>query len=140
VKRRWIAALVAALALLLGVVLANGQTAPPAAAPATENPATEPTNGGSGVEEGKGGNPETAEQAETTDARLEALAEARANGTLRVETATLGSSPAPGWAGEFVVNRTADDWEPAVATDPNAPYVYVVTTRYAVKPCKGNCP
>jgi len=147
VRRRWIAAVVAALVLLLVVVLTNGQSPPPpAAAPTTENPATEPASQESGTqepssEEGKGGNPEAAEQAETTDTRLEALAEARANGTLGVDPTALQASPAPGWAGEYVVSRTADDWEPAVATDPHAPYVYVVTTRYgAGKPCKGNCP
>jgi hypothetical protein len=94
-----------------------------------------------GEEEGRGGNPEAAEQVETTDRRLEALHEARRNGTLGVDTAALAAAPAAGWAGEYVVNRRADDWEPAVAADPNAPFVYVVTTRYGVgKPCQGNCP
>jgi hypothetical protein len=94
-----------------------------------------------GDEEGRGGNPEAAEQVETTDRRLEALHEARRDGTLAVDTSALGTSAATGWAGEYVVNKRADDWEPAVAADPKAPYVYVVTTRYgAGKPCKGNCP
>lgn len=36
--------------------------------------------------------------------------------------------------------RTDDDWEPAVAADPAAPYVYILTTRYGgKKACKG-CP
>jgi hypothetical protein len=40
-----------------------------------------------------------------------------------------------------VVDQTKDDWEPAIATDPNAPYVYLLTTRYGEpKPCPGNCP
>jgi BNR/Asp-box repeat len=138
VKRRWIAALVAVLVLLLVVVLANRQTPPPSASPATESATThEP----SAEDTGKGGNPEAAEQAETTDQRLAAAAAARAAGTFSVDTAALQSSPAPGWAGEYVVDPKADDWEPAVATDPNAPWAYVVTTRYGVpKPCKGNCP
>jgi hypothetical protein len=147
VKRRWIAAVVAALALLLVVVLANRQAPSPQAAPATENAATEPAAEETGTqepgaeEEGRGGNPEAAEQAETTEKRLEAVAAAKAAGTLGVDTTALASTPAAGWAGEYVVDRRADDWEPAVATDPHDPWVYVVTTRYGVpKPCKGNCP
>jgi len=49
--------------------------------------------------------------------------------------------PAPGWAGEQVMNREADDWEPAVAADPNAPYVYVLHNRYGGQPaCAKGCP
>jgi hypothetical protein len=49
--------------------------------------------------------------------------------------------PAPGWAGEQVMNREADDWEPAVAADPNAPYVYVLHNRYGGQPaCARGCP
>lgn len=138
-RRGWIAAVVAVLVLLLVVVVANRQTPPPAASRAAEDPSTsqEPNS----QEEGKGGNPEAAEQSETTDMRLEAVAGARAAGTFGVDTNALQSSPTAGWAGEYVVNAKADDWEPAVATDPNAPWAYVVTTRYGVpKPCKGNCP
>ena len=36
----------------------------------------------------------------------------------------------PGWAGEQAISPTADDWEPAIAADPNSPYVYLLTTRY----------
>ena len=103
-KRRWIAAVVAALVLLVVVVLANRQSPPPVAAPTTGNPATEPTSEEPsteepGDEEGKGGNPEAAEQAETTDKRLAAVAEAKADGTIGVDTASLQVSPARGWAG-----------------------------------------
>ena len=147
-KRRWIAAVVAALVLLLVVVLANRQSPPTRAAGSTESSATEePTAEEPGAqepsaeEEGKGGNPEAAEQAETTDKRLAAVAAAKANGTLGVDTSALQAAPAQGWSGEYVVDRKADDWEPAVATDPSDPWVYVVTTRYGVpKPCQGNCP
>src|SRR4029079_8034811 len=69
------------------------------------------------------------------------LHEAQNDGTLAVDTAALATAPAAGWAGEYVVNKRAHDWEPAGAADPNAPYFYVVTTRYGVgKPCQGNCP
>src|SRR4029453_1187744 len=50
--------------------------------------------------------------------------------------------PAPGWVGSQLLNATADDWEPAVATDPAAPYVYLLTTRYGGQPpgCSKQCP
>ncbi|MDP9185160.1 MAG: hypothetical protein M3O29_05785 [Actinomycetota bacterium] len=145
-SRRLFAFAAALLAIVLVVAVATRRSASPPATSAApseqqEPGAGEPALGEAGSEEGHGGNPEAAEQAESTEKRLEALAEARANGTLGVDTAALASSPAAGWAGEYVVDRKADDWEPAVAADPNAPYVYVVTTRYGVgKPCKGNCP
>ncbi len=46
-----------------------------------------------------------------------------------------------GWTGEQLLGSTKDDdWEPAVATDPVAPYVYVLTTRYSGKKACSNCP
>jgi hypothetical protein len=47
----------------------------------------------------------------------------------------------PGWTGETLFGSKAnDDWEPAVAADPSAPFVYILTTRYGgLKACK-NCP
>src|SRR5438445_5580526 len=55
--------------------------------------------------------------------------------------ASTSSRPTPGWVGERVVNRYVDDWEPAIATDPNAPYVYITTTRYGQpKTCSSHCP
>lgn len=119
------------------------QDAPPPAASSTPSEQSGPGQGEPvpGEGEGRGGNPEAVEQLETTEKRLDALAEARMDGTLAVDASSLVTAPAAGWAGEYVVNKRADDWEPAVAADPNAPYVYVVTTRYGVgKPCKGNCP
>ena len=48
---------------------------------------------------------------------------------------------AAGWAGEQLMDAAADDWEPAVAADPSAPWVYLLSTRYgSTKPCPGNCP
>ena len=39
------------------------------------------------------------------------------------------------------MNPGTDDWEPAIAADPNDPFVYIITTRYGEpKPCSGNCP
>jgi hypothetical protein len=75
-----------------------------------------------------------------TEQRLEALADAKAAGTFANGARILGD-PASGWTGERLMNRGTDDWEPAVATDPNAPFVYLLATRYGTpKPCPGNCP
>ncbi len=96
-----------------------------------------------GEEEGKGGAAEAAEQAQEAAERLEAWNEAKAAGTLRVNQAEVAAAAAPaaGWAGEQVFSTTADDWEPAIAADPNAPYVYVLTTRYTGPTACGNkCP
>jgi hypothetical protein len=75
-----------------------------------------------------------------TAARLDALAQAKANG--KFGSAASTKSPTTGWAGSTLLNPTADDWEPATAADPAAPYVYVLTTRYGVNPpdCASKCP
>ncbi len=83
---------------------------------------------------------EAQEQQQTTDQRLDALREAVAAGEFGNREPIQGA-PAPGWTGQRLMNRSTDDWEPAVAADPNAPFVYLVTTRYGEpKPCPGNCP
>jgi hypothetical protein len=91
-------------------------------------------------EEARGGAEELQEQQEATERRLEALREARADGKFgqRLRIAHLASST---WLGERVVDPKVDDWEPAVAADPNSSFVYLLTTRYGEpKPCPGNCP
>lgn len=50
------------------------------------------------------------------------------------------NSPAPGWVGESVVDPVQDDWEPAIAFDPNGTYAYLLTTRYSAPKACGNCP
>jgi hypothetical protein len=96
-------------------------------------------SGVAGLGRAPGETEERLEQRLTTDMRLDALREARAEGTFgRRESVVLAA--APGWAGEQLMNVPTDDWEPAIAADPNAPFVYMVTTRYAPKPCPGNCP
>lgn len=96
---------------------------------------------GRGEEGGRGGlAEELEEQTEGTEHRLEALAAAKSKGTFGKKV-RVRAAPVAGWAGERVVDVTADDWEPAIAADPNAPFVYLITTRYgAAKPCPGNCP
>jgi hypothetical protein len=66
-----------------------------------------------------------------TAERLEALAKAKANGTFGGGAAT--TNPANGWVGSRLLNAPTDDWEPAVAADPSAPYVYLLTTRYGTR-------
>ncbi len=82
------------------------------------------------------------ENDDTTTARLNALQEARSAGTFGAAATQLSSPFAtPGWTGEQLMNRKTDDWEPAVATDPNAPYIYILTTRYGQpKTCSSHCP
>jgi hypothetical protein len=87
-------------------------------------------------------NPEAAEQGEQAQEKLEAWQEAEEQGIVGQArpTGAAATLAAVGWAGEQAVDPVADDWEPAIATDPNAPYVYTLVTRYAAKPCPGNCP
>jgi hypothetical protein len=124
-QARMTAGLVTALAI---VVVASAVTLAVMAPSAIDGPGRAP-----------GGIEERLEQRLTTDLRVDALREARAEGTFgRRERVVLAA--APGWAGEQVMNVGTDDWEPAIAADPNAPFVYMLTTRYAPKPCPGNCP
>jgi hypothetical protein len=96
--------------------------------------------GVSGPGRAPGGADERLEQKLTTDLRIQALREARADGDFgRRQTAVVAASP--GWTGEQLMGATTDDWEPAVAADPGSGYVYLITTRYGEpKPCPGNCP
>jgi hypothetical protein len=83
---------------------------------------------------------EKEEQEERTSERLEALVAARAADTLGI-TERITRLPAPGWAGEQIVNRRGDDWEPAIAADPAAPYVYILHNRFGGEPaCPNSCP
>jgi hypothetical protein len=100
--------------------------------------ATGPPIGGQG--RAPGGPSERLEQGLTTDLRLDALRDARAAGRFGRVQAIQGAA-APGWTGEQLMNARTDDWEPAIAADPDAPFVYLLTTRYGEpKPCPGNCP
>ena len=89
---------------------------------------------------------EREEQAESVEHRVEAWQAAKREGVAGQKKPTKyvagpTAAAATGWVGEFPIDVAADDWEPAIAADPNAPFVYVLTTRYAAdKPCPGNCP
>ena len=83
---------------------------------------------------------ERLEQAVATADRLQARDQAIAAGRFGTRQPVV-REPAPGWEGERLVSGVRDDWEPAVATDPSDPYVYILTTRLGYpKPCPGNCP
>ena len=85
---------------------------------------------------------EAAEQGEGVQRRREAFEAADAvgaagqAGTRSYVEAAAGTT---GWVGEIPISATADDWEPAIATD-SASRVFLLTTRYGAKPCSGNCP
>jgi hypothetical protein len=89
---------------------------------------------------GRAGSEEAQEEQTLTSERLSALAQARRNGTFG-RTAPATTNAATGWNGSRLLNATTDDWEPAVAADPNAPYAYLLTTRYGQpKTCSSHCP
>lgn len=87
-------------------------------------------------------NPEAAEQGEQAEEKNEAFEVAKEKGIAGQSrpTGAAAAAAAAGWAGEQPVDNVADDWEPAIATDPSAPWVYTLVTRYGDKPCPGNCP
>jgi hypothetical protein len=91
-------------------------------------------------EAGRGGAEEVVHEQQETEERLDAYDEALSNGTFGgVQPRITGA--APGWSGSQLMKPNTDDWEPAVATDPKAPYVYIITTRYGEpKTCSSHCP
>ena len=119
--RRWVILLGIAAALTGAVGLSHGTTPASSAA--------------------RGGSTDAQEQDQITAERLDALAAARASGKFGAKAAST-VRPATGWVGSRLLNAPTDDWEPAVATDPSAPYVYLLTTRYGVNPpgCSSHCP
>jgi hypothetical protein len=77
----------------------------------------------------------------TTEARTNALASAEAAGAFGSGSQPTDDSATSGWTDEQVVNPNVDDWEPAVATDPHAPFIYILTTRYGTgATCQAHCP
>jgi hypothetical protein len=136
------AAVVASICLLaLGMtfgVLRNG-IGPGSSASST---ATESDRGqGEGVGGAERSGSESADAQQETSERLQATADARVNGTFGGTGTVTSSSPTAGWTGSQLLNANTDDWEPAVAADPGAPYVYLLTTRYGQpKTCSSHCP
>jgi hypothetical protein len=132
--RRW-------FALLLPLVLVAAACSSRTSASPTVNAAPSHETGNSDAGRGDGGAGGGSEEDATTATRLDALAQARAAGTFGNNRQATTNGAATGWAGEQVVNPNVDDWEPAVATDPHAPYIYILTTRYGQPaPCQSHCP
>jgi hypothetical protein len=142
--------LIAGLGIFLAIVLAVVLRPHDDGAVETTQPAASVDTGESGEaeaeseeefegEEGRGGATEAQEEAEVTEKRLEALAEAKAEGRFGQKIAAT-TAPATGWVGSRALSSNFDDWEPAVATDPKAPYIYLLTTRYAERDCGVHCP
>lgn len=125
-RSRWVAGAVALTVVASSVWLAVTTPGRPRAAGASARSAAPAL--------GKTGEDETGETLE----RLTALLDAKNAGTVgRIEP--VRRDPAPGWVGARIVHPSHDDWEPAVAADPNAPWVYVAVTRYGAPLCAG-CP
>lgn len=127
----------------LALVLVSGCTGSTPDGPATVGRATATTSG-SGPEHraggGRAGDDEVTEEAELTDERLDAFEAARGSGDVGAGL-PIDNGPATGWHGERLLNPRTDDWEPAIAADPKAPYVYMLTTRYGEpKTCPQHCP
>jgi hypothetical protein len=72
--------------------------------------------------EARGGSEEADLEQQETAERLQAFADARANGTFGTPFVAT-TTPTAGWTGSRLLNPATDDWEPAVAADPHAPYV-----------------
>jgi BNR repeat-like domain len=90
--------------------------------------------------EARAGAEEGNDEANLTASRLEAFHQAKSDGRFTGKI-TATTSPATGWAGSTLLNSATDDWEPAVAADPRAPHVYLLTTRYGQpKTCSSHCP
>jgi hypothetical protein len=115
------------------VVVAAGATlflrtrnAPAAAAASTADQHDEPTS--------EGQDSEALEEGGDPDAAAENHA-----GTIRIRRRILDPSAfaAAGWAGEVQIAND-DTWEPYVAADPSAPYVYALYNRYGIT-CQ-HCP
>jgi hypothetical protein len=135
-RRKPLVLLLSASALILAAALVSSLLTPDTVAVAPQRAATRDSTARAAD------NPVAEELADSTAQRQEAYAAAVAAGTNVVQSDPALSTPAAGWTGEQVVDRTADDWEPAVATDPNAPYVYIAVTRISPFPtdCTGHCP
>jgi len=140
-RRLVLVGLILVAALVAGTLIEHAHHSD-AARPAAE-PAAEASEEAEAAPEAEGRTPsdEAAEEAEQTAERIEAMQAAKASGDFGTKVAAT-TSPATGWVGSRVLNAATDDWEPAVGTDPAAPNVYMLTTRYGVDPpgCEKQCP
>ena len=82
---------------------------------------------------GRAGSLEALDEGQLTAQRVDALVRAQSRGAFGAP-AKPKTQPASGWVGSRLLSANTDDWEPAVATDQKAPWVYLLTTRYGVVP------
>ena len=89
----------------------------------------------------RAGSLEAEDGGQLTAQRVDALVQAQSRGAFGLP-AKPTTQPAGGWVGSRLLSANTDDWEPALATDPKAPWVYLLTTRYGVVPpgCTAHCP
>jgi BNR repeat-like domain len=89
----------------------------------------------------RAGSLEAQDEGQLTAQRVDALVQAQSRGAFGVP-AKPTTQPAGGWVGSRLLSANTDDWEPALATDPKAPWVYLLTTRYGVVApgCTAHCP
>src|SRR5262245_63572439 len=113
---------VAAAALIAGCTTNGGDR------PAADHDRSSISDPDRAVEEHEGrvGDDEVAEEAELTHERLEAFEAAKTSGVVG-SGLQIVNNPAAGWNGEQLLNPSTDDWEPALAADPKAPFVYLLT-------------
>lgn len=140
-RRSWLVSFV-----VLAVVLAIGLTVAlrpgPARMRAGDTPA-EAASGGDGGGEGF----EAEEEGEEEDPGREAAehvgapVSARDQGPItRAEARAMAPlAPPAGWAGEIKLG-VEDTWEPTIAADPFAPYVYVMYNRFGGPKACNKCP
>jgi len=88
----------------------------------------------------RAGSLEAQDDGQLTAQRVDAFVRAVSHGFGAPAAPT--TRPASGWVGSRLLSASTDDWEPAIATDPHAPWVYLLTTRYGVLPpgCTSHCP
>jgi hypothetical protein len=137
--RRFLLVALAILAAVVAAVVVSRARDSGQSGRAAQNASAAETRESGGRAEG--GAAEVQEEQEETAERLEALAEAKADGKFGGPVAAT-TDAAAGWVGSRLLRRGTDDWEPATAADPDAPWVYLLTTRYGQpKTCEhGHCP
>ena len=91
-------------------------------------------------EEGRAPDEEAEEEAELTEKRVEALKDARKEGVFG-RGIDMRSKTTPGWTDERLLNAETDDWEPALAADPQRPTSICSRPGTATaRPLREQCP
>ena len=118
----------------IATTLAAAVVAASAFLAATIGPTSAPIAGNAARGPGAPGENEVFEIAE----RISTYDNALIAGTVG-RTGAITRAPAPGWVGARTVHPRLNDWEPAIAADPNEPWVYIMVARYGSPVCE-RCP